>query len=50
MKGGWTGWWDCHVGNDLVLIWRYNEEKDTKGKKQEIVELMALGTHAYLQI
>ena len=49
MKGDWAGWWDCHVGNDLVLVWRYKDEQ-SNGEKMQVIELAALGTHAYLQI
>lgn len=40
LKGNYTGHMECHVGNDLLLIWHDRE--------QDIIVLVRFGTHSEL--
>ncbi len=44
LKGEWSGYRDCHVGGDFLLIYRID---DTAGKSGIVVFIRA-GTHAEL--
>ncbi|MGP5370340.1 type II toxin-antitoxin system YafQ family toxin [Pseudomonas helleri] len=42
-KGNWVGFRECHVGGDLLLIYRLDAES-----KQEQIVFVRTGTHADL--
>lgn len=47
LTGNWSGFRDCHLKPDLVLI--YRKTTDTKGNALlEILELARLGSHSTL--
>jgi len=39
LKGGWLGWWECHIASDWLLIYNVRKEE---------VLLARTGTHADL--
>jgi mRNA interferase YafQ len=39
LKGNWSGFRECHISGDLLLIYRITDEK---------IELIRLGSHAQL--
>ncbi|MBD1421773.1 type II toxin-antitoxin system mRNA interferase toxin, RelE/StbE family [Sphingobacterium chuzhouense] len=41
LKGSYTGYWECHVKPDLLLIWDENQEI-------RLLELVRTGTHSDL--
>jgi mRNA interferase YafQ len=41
LKGNYSGYWECHIQSDWLLIW----ETD---KRSKIVKLVATGTHSDL--
>ena len=41
LKGSYSGYWECHVKPDLLLIWDENEEI-------RLLELVRTGTHSDL--
>ncbi len=41
LSGTYTGYWECHIKPDWLLIWRQN---DVSG----VIELVRTGTHADL--
>ncbi|SEL93524.1 type II toxin-antitoxin system YafQ family toxin [Parapedobacter koreensis] len=41
LKGNYSGYWECHVKPDLLLIWDENEEI-------RLLELVRTGTHSDL--
>lgn len=41
LKGGYSGYWECHVKPDLLIIWDENE-------KLMLLELVRTGTHSDL--
>ena len=41
LSGNYTGYWECHIKPDWLLIWRKN---DASG----VIELVRTGTHADL--
>ncbi len=44
LKGGWSGFRECHIGGDFLLIYQID---DTVGKSGKIV-FARIGTHAEL--
>jgi mRNA interferase YafQ len=41
LSGNFSGYWECHIKPDWLLIWKVNEET-------RIIELVRTGTHADL--
>lgn len=41
LSGAYSGYWECHVKSDLLLIWNENE-------KINLLELLRTGTHSDL--
>ncbi|WP_374755185.1 type II toxin-antitoxin system mRNA interferase toxin, RelE/StbE family [Dyadobacter jejuensis] len=41
LRGGYSGYWECHVRPDVLLIWDENE-------KLMLLELVRTGTHSDL--
>lgn len=41
LKGNYSGYWECHVKPDLLLIWDENEQIN-------LLELVRTGTHSDL--
>ena len=40
LRGDYKGAWECHIGNDYLLIWMDENEK--------IIKLVRLGSHSEL--
>lgn len=41
LSGNYSGYWECHIKPDWLLIWRQND-------KTKIIELVRIGTHSDL--
>jgi len=41
LSGNFSGYWECHIKPDWLLIWRQND-------KSRVIELVRTGTHADL--
>ena len=41
LSGNYSGYWECHIKPDWLLIWRQNDET-------KIIELARTGTHSDL--
>lgn len=41
LSGNYSGFWECHIKHDWLLIWRQNDET-------RIIELARTGTHSDL--
>jgi len=39
LVGNYTGYWECHIQGDWLLVWEID-------KKSKIVKLIATGTHS----
>lgn len=51
LTGNWSGFRDCHVFNDLVLIYRKYDKKDGSSKYGDHALVLArLGSHSALDL
>jgi mRNA interferase YafQ len=41
LSGNYTGFWECHIKSNWLLIWRQND-------KTRVIELVRTGTHSDL--
>jgi mRNA interferase YafQ len=44
LSGDWTGWYECHLASDWLLIYRY----ETTGGDSMLLRLGRTGSHAEL--
>jgi mRNA interferase YafQ len=48
LSGNYSGFWECHIKPDWLLIYQFSEETNENGEVIEFVTFVRTGTHSDL--
>lgn len=48
LSGNYSGFWECHIKPDWLLIYQFSEETNENGEAIEFVTFVRTGTHSDL--